>query len=126
MTQDQTPPAQKKPRRGFTWAQAVRDITNQAINRGQLPVLGIIVILLMLIWKMPQEQVGTFVMELLAAFRTNEILGWFFSVILALGWFFHARIMRRLYSLEFERIGREKSSAQSKAGNTPYRSSDEP
>lgn len=91
-----------------------------------MPAFGLIAILLLAVWKTPEDRIGELLLEFISALKTGAILGYVFSVILGFGWFFHARIMRRLYSSEFERIGTEKSRLQSNAAKTNYPSSDRP
>lgn len=107
-----------------TWAQAVRDIFVTSMNRGQLPVLGLIAIVLMLIWKMPDADAGKLMHDLLAALRAGEM--WSYGLLAATlaGWFFHAKLMRREFSDEALRIGREKSELQGKLSGVKYESSD--
>lgn len=97
-----------------------------SINRGQLPIFGFFLVIVMLIWKMPAEDVSRLVFELLTSLRQAELIAYVISAILAVGWFAHSRVMRKVFSEEFERIGREKTSLQSQAAGAAYKSSDKP
>lgn len=119
--------AQKKPVRPLprvTWAQAVRDIFIASINRGQLPILFVGAIIALIIWKMPEEDVSKFAFEFLDLLKNNEMWAYVLLVVVLIGWFIHAKLMRNSVNSEFERIGREKSALQGKVAGTNFRSSD--
>lgn len=116
----------KAQRPNVTWAQAVRDMVTAAINRGQLPLFGFFFIIVVLILKMSAEDVSHLVFELLESLKQGELVAYVVSALLALGWFWHAKVMRRISSDEFERIGNEKTRLQSELSGIQYRSSDKP
>lgn len=126
MAKAQTPSTRgKRPKNGtMSWPQALRDMVVSAINRGQLPLLGFFMLLLMLVFKMPAEDVSRLVFELLQALRHGEFVAYILLVITAGGWFAHARKMRQLFSAEAERIGREKSKLQEQLAGIKFGSSD--
>lgn len=107
-----------------TWAQAARDITVAAINKGQLLPLGVIAIILLIIWKLPENEVLAFGRDFLDMLRKGEMISYPICGILAFGWFFHSRSMRKRFSDEFKRIGTEKSDLQIKAAGVNFESSD--
>ena len=117
----------KEPRRkspnGVTWAQACRDIVVTSMNRGQLPVLGMLAVALLLIWKMPNEEASKLVFEVVASLRRGEMWGYPALLATLAGWFFHTKSMRKSFSAEAERIGREKSDLQSTLSGVKYKSS---
>ncbi|MGF1840978.1 hypothetical protein [Vibrio atlanticus] len=107
-----------------TWAQAFRDIIIKAIDRGQLmPVLCFLVILA-LVFKMPEEQVYEFGMNILSGFKDWSLVGWFCTVVVISLWAGHAQVMRRKHSTEYKRMGQEKSKAQQDRAKIPLKSSD--
>lgn len=108
----------------MSWAQALRDMVVSAINRGQLPVFGFFLVLLMLFFKMPAEDVSKLVFEILESLRHGELVAYVLLTVACVGWFTHARTMRRLFSAEAERIGREKSALQSRLAGVKFESSD--
>ncbi len=107
-----------------TWAQAFRDIIIAAINRGQLPLLGIIGIAALIIWRMPDTEVAGLARDLLVALKHGEGFAYVVEVATLLGWYAHSKFMRREFSQEFRRIGKEKSDIQSRAAGTKFKSSD--
>ncbi|ENY3837128.1 hypothetical protein ACFXIQ_002585 [Vibrio vulnificus] len=107
-----------------TWAQAFRDIIIKAIDRGQLmPVLSFLVILA-LVYKMPEEHVYTFGMNILNGFKDWSLVGWFGMALVSTLWAGHAQIMRRKHSAEYKRMGQEKSKLQQGRSKVPLGSSD--
>ncbi|MFJ2992719.1 hypothetical protein [Pandoraea sp. NPDC087047] len=116
----------KQQRANVSWAQAVRDMVTASINRGQLPLFGFFFIIVVLVLKMPAEDVSRLVFELLACLKQGELIAYIVSGLLALGWFWHAKVMRKISSDEFDRIGNEKSRLQSQVTGVPYKSSDKP
>lgn len=114
--------AVKDKKKGYrvTWAQAVRDIVIASMNRGQLPVLGLIGLMLFMIWKMPAEDVTSLAMAILQRLVDWTLAGWALAAAITLAWYVHARKMRQEYSQEFERIGTEKSKLQSSAAGRTF------
>lgn len=123
-TKAPAPSPAKKPNGAVTWPQAVRDIFVTSMNRGQLPALGVIAILLVLVSKMPPEDAGNLLREIFAAVRAGDLWGYILCVGSLGGWFFHAKAMRKEFSEEALRIGRAKSELQGKLSGVKYDSSD--
>ena len=107
-----------------TWAQATRDVLIASMNRGQLPILGILGIIFLLVWKMPEEEASRLLFDLIDKLSKWEMWAYFLLVIVLVGWFVHARIMREEFSKEYRRIGLEKSELQSKLAKINFKSSD--
>jgi len=107
----------------MTWAQAARDIFVAAINKGQLPVLGIILVILLMLYRMPPQDITAVAQKALDHLISLELLGYLLSLLTIVGWFLHARYLRREQTKEYDRIGREKSEAQNKAAGKNFPSS---
>ncbi|EIA0803414.1 hypothetical protein K6327_000923 [Vibrio vulnificus] len=106
---------QNKALPAVTWAQAFRDIINKSMDRGQLfPMLAFLGVLAMII-KMPEDKVYTFGVDILNGLQNFSLLGWVLSSVIAILWAGHARQMRRQHSLEYKRMGQEKSKLQASA-----------
>lgn len=119
--------AAKRPRNGnVTWAQTVRDIFVTSINRGQLPVLGMIAVTLLMIWKMPEDAVSALAEEVLHSLQNGDLWGYVLFVLTLGGWYSHAKRMRKMFSNEAERIGTEKSRLQEQLVGRNYKSSNKP
>jgi len=108
-----------------TWAQAARDVLIASMNRGQLPILGIIGIVFLVVWKMPNEEASRLAFDLVEKLSNLEMWAYILLVITLVGWYLHARLMRKEFSNEYRRIGREKSELQRKLAGIKYQSSDE-
>lgn len=102
------------------WAQAIRDMVIASMNKGQLPVLAVAFVLVIAALRMPPEQVSNFAFSVLRHLVTGHLGGWALSGLLTIGWWFHAKSMRELFKSEFDRIGTEKSAAQSKAAGKKF------
>ncbi|WP_158117234.1 hypothetical protein [Vibrio cincinnatiensis] len=115
----------KKSQQGVSWAQAFRDIILRSMDRGQLLPVLIFLIVLALIFKMPEDKVYDFGLEIVNGFKNFSLVGWVLAIIVGILWAGHARIMRRQHSTEYKRIGLEKSKLQRKAADkTVLNSSD--
>ena len=95
-----------------------------AINKGQLPLFGLLFVIVCLILKMPANEVAELVFAIFDALKAGELVGYLIAIILGGCWYGHARVMRRQYSNEYERIGKEKTSLQSQVSGVTYSSSD--
>jgi hypothetical protein len=109
----------------FTWAQAARDIVVTSMNRGQLPILGVLAVVFLMVWRMPEGDVSKLVFSVVSHLKDGDLWGYALSLVLAGGWYSYAKNMRKKFSVECERIGREKSALQGKLAGTNYRSSDQ-
>src|SRR5262249_52330955 len=92
-----------------TWAQTVRDVLIASINKGQFPLAILGLVVLALIWKTPEEIVGSLVMDL---FTRAEYWGYPLAVVGFGGWFVHARKQRQMIAGELDRISGERNKAQ--------------
>lgn len=110
--------------REVTWAQAFRDIIVASMNRGQLPILAVALIIGLAIWRMPAQDVSKWVFEVTHLLATRKLLGYALFLVAMIGWYLHARWMRKEFSEECLRIGTEKSDLQSKLAGTKFKSSD--
>jgi len=107
-----------------TWAQAVRDVLIASMNRGQLPIIGVLSLFFLIIWKMPSEDATKLAFSILDSLRAGELVSYIVLSVVIMGWFFHAKIMRTNFSKEVQRIGTQKTAIQSKAANTKFLTSD--
>lgn len=95
-----------------TWAQAVRDVLLSAMARGQLPLLGLLALVAMIVAKFPEERLVSLVERLFELWTKGDSLGWAAWAATVLGWIVYARISRKLFQLELDRVAREKSELQ--------------
>ncbi|WP_156529904.1 hypothetical protein [Klebsiella oxytoca] len=95
-----------------TWAQAVRDMVNRSMSTGQLLPFGIFVLLAIVFWRMPAEDLRETMHEIISGFIEGHLWGWGVSLILLVVWVSHAKRMRKEFSEEADRIGKEKTGLQ--------------
>lgn len=118
--------AQNKPKKSNknngTWAKAFRDIVVASINKGQFPLVAVFLIFAIISWRIPAEVIGKVVEDVFYS-GNRGIYGYILSLIIAFAWLGHSKKMRKEHSDELERIGTEKSKAQSKASNRNFKSS---
>lgn len=70
----------------FTWARAFRDIGVSAINTGQFPFFCLFAIALLILLKMPGEDISTLVNEVFHNFKSYALSGYtLFAVTLLFG-----------------------------------------
>lgn len=91
---------------------AIRDIGVAGINRGQGPLVLFLILLIIMALKMPRESAGVIAEEFVSWLRDFWMLGWILSVVLVIGWIWHARAARRIFHEELHRVGVEKSRLQ--------------
>lgn len=96
-----------------SWAGAFRDIVVTSMNRGQLPILGVLALVMMLLWKLNEQDAAKLVFQLFEALRAGDLWGYVLLVLSLVGWYLHLRAQRRMFMEETKRIGREKSDLQS-------------
>lgn len=115
-----------RPRSGsMSWAQSFRDMVVAAINKGQLPVLGVLFVVLLFIFKLPEERIGDLARDLLMHLIDGSLGGYLLAVVFGSSWFFHAKAMRRSFSSEVDRIGREKSELQDQLAKIDFKRGDQ-
>jgi len=114
-----------KPNTSVTWAQAVRDILIGSMNKGQLPILAAFAIVFLIILKMPEEDVSTLAFDIFDSIKKGYLLGYILFIITLLTSFFSFKYLRKSYSYEYKRIGREKSELQKKITGIDFESSED-
>lgn len=110
-------------RQSVSWAQAFRDIIVVSMNKGQLPILAFAGVIALLVWRMPATDIPPLIDRILTRLESGELVGWLLTLLLVIGWYSHARWLRREYAEEFERIGKEKSRLQEGAAGRRLQSS---
>jgi hypothetical protein len=85
-----------------------------ALNKGQLIGMTIALIFIILIIKIPNDQILPFIEKLLDISKINSILGWILSGFITFGSFLTVRWQRRIHTKEIQRISKEKKILQEK------------
>lgn len=104
------------PKVKVTWAQMVRDVFIAAINRGQFLTAILGLILVIIAWRLPTEDLSAFVKSIIESLKTGYLLGYVLFILAITGWFIHSKRLRRLATFEQTRIGDEKTKLQKIAG----------
>jgi hypothetical protein len=101
---------------------AASSIMIAAINRGQFPFALAALVLIVIILRLPQEDVSALAHQLIELVERMHILGFIAFGLTAILWYVHARWQREAISSEFEEIVKERDYFQ-KAAGVPVESS---
>lgn len=106
--------SKEKKGRGVGFWEMIRDICVTSINKGQFPAVGLVLVILTILWRLPPEDLSVIVFNMIEALKTRYVWGYALSGVLTIGWYFNTRNLRRVHSNEMKRIGDEKTSLQEK------------
>lgn len=107
------------------WAEMVQNVIIRAIDRGQLPVLGLISAVLFLIYRMSENDVSLVTQNILEMSKNKVFFVYPVTAFSIFGWIVHVKILKKQADKETRRIGKEKSDLQNKASSQPFKSSEE-
>lgn len=86
------------------------DVFIRAIDKGQLPLFGMFVLLVVIAALIPKDTLSEII---LTTFKNlPAYLGYIGSVLISLVWYRSSKNMRRQHAQELERIGKEKTFLQ--------------
>lgn len=95
------------------------------MNKGQFPIALVGLIFVIMILKMPSEDVSKLVFKLFDALIMRYIFGYVAAVVAIGGWFIHSKWQRRIITVEMKRIARERDKWQRQIlGNSGLQSSE--
>jgi uncharacterized protein YacL len=109
----------------FTWAKAFRDVVVKAMEKGQLIPVLVGLIILLSISKMDSHHISKIWEKVLDSLLNGNIFLWLFIFLLLLIWRNNTKKLRKLFSNEVERLGKEKSELQQRRTSIKLQSSDE-
>jgi len=95
----------------------IENVLVQSINKGQLPVAGLILTIMLIIFKLPEERVYDLVVQLFSIASVYKLGGWILFGISIFGWVYSAKSMRRHHTLEIRRLSNERTKLQEKLLN---------
>jgi hypothetical protein len=98
---------------------AIRDIGVASVNRGQLLLFGVILIMLISVCKMSGDQINDHFERILNFIERRYLLGYILWVATGTAYIVHARILIRKCYSEQTRIADERNKAQTQAGIKP-------
>lgn len=116
--------AERRRRSDIGFYQAARDVLIAAINKGQLPVMLGGIIIVSILWRMPEKDVGLLVFRLLDSAERERLIGYAFGMFSLIGWFFHARYQRKLITAEMQRVSGERNDLQQRELGKQIKSSE--
>lgn len=107
-----------------TFAQAWRDVMLKAMTTGQLVPITISIVLMIAAFRMPENELPILAHRIIDGFVNHSLIGYGLCVVLIGAWSWHARVMRKCFSAEAQRIGKEKTVYQQAQTTLPLGTSD--
>ena len=104
----------------------VRDVLIASMNKGLFPLALPGIIFMLIIIKMPAEDVSKFAFNFIERLANNGFIGYIIAVVAIFGWYYHARWQRKSISREIKRIGQQKTRWQEQKLSKKLESSDKP
>jgi hypothetical protein len=101
-------------RRPLSWPDVLNNILLRLISTGQLPVLGLLLILGVLVYRTPSEHIVEVWRILQKMLDRRSGLGYGVAIISSSGWIIHTRIQRRRFEQEHGRMATARNDAQQK------------
>lgn len=101
----------------------LRDVLVASMNKGQLPVLALLLVVSLVIFRMPPEGVRELAVQVLSELVNLHLVGYALAVVLALSWLVHAKYQRRTFAAEMDRIAEERNKLQDRLLQRKTRSS---
>jgi len=108
----------------LSWPQVANNFLLRLTSTGQLPLLAVIGLLFLMVYKTPQQDIGQVWGVLEAMLDRRSALGYSLAVISGAGWLIHARRQRRNSERELDRVSRERTQAQQAHFKKPLESSE--
>ncbi len=96
----------------FWWF--LRDVFLGAMSKGQLLLTIFGIVLIIIILRMPGEDLGTLANEILVGFKNASLVGYLVAVLAIVGWYIHVRKQRSRYEKEMKRLAKVRNELQSK------------
>lgn len=102
---------QYNPARPNLWGM-IRDIAIISINKGQFPLAVVAAIMIIVLLKIPSEDLSKLAFRVLEKFELANWGGWVLSLILVFLWYFTSKTLRKNYFKELDRIIKENEELQ--------------
>lgn len=90
----------------------VRDVLVNSMRYGQFPIALVAGIVVVVLVKMPPDDVSRLSFEIVGDLKNFSLLGWVLFFFALVAWYLHQKWQRRIIAAEMERIGAEKSRLQ--------------
>lgn len=105
--------------------QAIRDVLVASINKGQFLVAVLAAIVGLIIYRLPEKELGFLSHKIIDRLMDWSAVGWGLSACLVLGWYVHAKWQRRVTHGEMKRLSDERTKLQEKLAGREMSSSKE-
>ena len=97
-----------------TWAEIANGALMKLISTGQLPVVGVLILLIFLVYRTPPENIPQVWAVLGEMLDKKSGLGYTIGLGSSAGWAIHSKVMRRKFESELERVSDQRNEAQQK------------
>ncbi len=91
------------------------DFLIASLNKGQLLTAALLLPTIIMVLKMPGEDVSKLAFDILRAVKSMALLGFVFWLLTLLGWFLHSKWQRRIFAKELDRVTAERNLYQERA-----------
>lgn len=91
-----------------------RDTLIASMNKGQLPLMGVMLIILVLVLKLNTEESASILNKMIDLLVKGRIAGYALLGITLVGWFVHIKVQRRIFHNEIDRLSEERTKLQEK------------
>ena len=89
------------PVQGLSVAQAIRDVFITSINKGQFPFAVLGAIVLVLVWRIPEDEVVPLIKWMGHGLAGYSYVGYVLCVVAVFCWYYHAQLIRKEFSEKF-------------------------
>ena len=92
----------------------LQNVLIASMNKGQLPVMGVIVVFIIILLKYPSDELPELLKGIASISKINSILGWILFTISTFTSYFLVKWQRKIHTKEIQRISNEKRQLQQK------------
>ncbi|MFZ1875012.1 MAG: hypothetical protein WAU54_19880, partial [Chania sp.] len=91
---------------------------------GQLLPICIFILLAIAFWRVPEAELASILHDIVNGLKDGALWGWGCFLLAVGAWAYHAKLMRKEFSVEADRIGMEKTRLQQDRTQQPLGTSD--
>ena len=105
----------KSPAVKVTFWHMLRDVLIASLNKGQFLVALSFLVVIIILLKMPGQDVSRLAFEVVQKLENGRLLGYLMTILISGGWFTHAKWQRRRIATELTRLADERNKLQKKS-----------
>ncbi len=90
----------------------IRDIGVASLNKGQFPFALVGTFVIIVLVRLPAEELSKLVFEIFESFKSFHLMGWFLFASSVLSWYLNAKHLRKIHTNEMNRVSDEKKNLQ--------------